>query len=137
MPHNNHKNSLQLYHNSSRNKIFSNSSGNSNKWPTWQTIPFIYIYIYIFIYLFVYIFNSILYMFQGTLCSSSGESIVPIQHLVYVTLCRWLSSMQVRKERGSFLTCILDGHLHRVTYTRCCIGTIDSPDDEHKVAQNM
>jgi hypothetical protein len=24
-----------------------------------------------------------------------------------------------------------------VTYTRCCIDTIDSPDDEHKVAQNM
>jgi len=24
-----------------------------------------------------------------------------------------------------------------VTYTRCCIDTIDSPDDEHKVARNM
>jgi len=38
---------------------------------------------------FLYIFISILYMFRATSCSSSGESIVSIQHLVYVTLCRW------------------------------------------------
>jgi hypothetical protein len=36
----------------------------------------------------LYIFISILYMFRATLCSSSGQSIVSIQHLVYVTLCR-------------------------------------------------
>jgi hypothetical protein len=36
-------------------------------------------------------FISILYKFQATSCSSSGESIVSIQHLVYVTLCRWPS----------------------------------------------
>ena len=29
------------------------------------------------------------------------------------------------------------GHLHRVTYTRCRIDTIDSPDDEHMAARNM
>jgi len=46
----------------------------------------------------LYIFVSILYMFRATLCSSSGQSIVSIQHLVYVTLCRWPSSMQVGKE---------------------------------------
>jgi len=34
-------------------------------------------------------------MFRATLCSSPGESIVSIQHLVYVTLCRWPSGMQV------------------------------------------
>jgi hypothetical protein len=66
-------------------------------------------------------------MFRATPCSSSGESIVSVQHLVCVTLCRW----------PSFPTCILDGHLHRVTHTRCCIDTIDSPDDEHRVAWNM
>jgi hypothetical protein len=36
----------------------------------------------------LYIFISILYMFRVTLCSSSGESIVSIQPLVYVTVCR-------------------------------------------------
>jgi hypothetical protein len=34
-------------------------------------------------------------MFRATWCSSSGESIVSIQHLLCVTLCRWTSSMQV------------------------------------------
>jgi len=58
---------------------------NSGKWPTWRTILF-------------YMFISILYMFRANSCSSSGESVVSIQHLVYVTLCRWPSSMQVGKE---------------------------------------
>jgi hypothetical protein len=43
-------------------------------------------------------FITILYMFRAKLCSSSGESIVSIQHLVYVTLCRWPSGMQFEKE---------------------------------------
>ena len=46
------------------------------QWTTWRTIIF-------------YIFISIPYMSRATSCSSSGESIVSIQHLVYVTLCRW------------------------------------------------
>ena len=33
--------------------------------------------------------------------------------------------------------CTLDGHLHRVTHTRCPINTIHSPDDEHRGARNM
>jgi len=37
-------------------------------------------------------------MFRATLCSSSGESIVSIQHLVYVSLCRWPPGMQVENE---------------------------------------
>jgi hypothetical protein len=45
-----------------------------------------------------YKFISILYMFRANLCSSSGESIVSIQHLVYVTLCMWPSGMQVGKK---------------------------------------
>jgi hypothetical protein len=36
-------------------------------------------------------------MFRATPCSSSGESIVSIQHLVYVTLYRWPSGMQVKQ----------------------------------------
>jgi len=69
-------------------------------------------------------------MFRATLCSSSGESIVSIQHLVYVTLCRRQSGMQV----GSYPCYLPDCHLHTVTYTRYCIDTIDSPDDERKGA---
>jgi len=42
-------------------------------------------------------FISILYMFRATPCSSSGESNLSIQHLVYVTLCRLPSSVQVGK----------------------------------------
>ena len=40
-------------------------------------------------------------------------------------------------ELRSNQTCTLDSHLHRVTYTRCRINTIDSPDYEHKSARNM
>jgi hypothetical protein len=29
-----------------------------------------------------------------------------------------------------------DGHLYRVTYTRCGIDTINSPDDGHMAARN-
>ena len=38
---------------------------------------------------------------------------------------------------SSIQTCIPGGHLHRVTYTRCRIDTIDSPDDELMGARNM
>jgi len=38
---------------------------------------------------------------------------------------------------SSIQICTLDGHLHRVTYTRCRINTIDSLDDEHRGAGNM
>ena len=54
------------------------------KWPTWRTVVF-------------YMFISILYMFRATLCSSSWESILLMQPLVYVTLCRWLFRVQVGK----------------------------------------
>ena len=37
----------------------------------------------------------------------------------------------------NYPTCIPYGHLHRMTYTRCCFDTSGSPDDEHKVARNM
>jgi hypothetical protein len=42
-----------------------------------------------------------------------------------------------RCEFSSFPTYIPDSHLHRVTYARCCIDTIDSPDDKHMFAWNM
>jgi len=37
----------------------------------------------------------------------------------------------------NFPTCKRNGHRHRVTYTRGCIDTVDSLDDEHEVARNM
>jgi hypothetical protein len=55
------------------------------KWQTWRTILF-------------YVFISILYMFRATSCSSSGESVVSIQQLVYVTRCRWPFRVQVGKK---------------------------------------
>jgi len=37
-------------------------------------------------FFFLYLFIPFLYMFRATKCSSSGESIVSIRPLVYVTL---------------------------------------------------
>ena len=34
-------------------------------------------------------------------------------------------------------TCTPNSHLYRVTYTRCRIDTINSPDDGHMAARNM
>jgi len=79
-------------------------------------------------FFFLYLFIPVLYMFRAIKCSSSGESIVSIRPLVYVTLCRWPCGMH---------TCITHDHLQRVTYTRSLIDTIDSPDDEHLIARNM
>jgi hypothetical protein len=77
-------------------------------------------------------------MFRAPLCSSSGESIVLMRLLVYVTLCMWPSGVQVWMELQ------LHPNLHtgrsltdRVTYTRCHINIIDSPDDEHRGARNI
>jgi hypothetical protein len=51
---------------------------------------------------FFCVFISILYKFRATSCSSSGESIVSIQHLVYVTLCRWPESRNSYNLRRKF-----------------------------------
>jgi hypothetical protein len=47
------------------------------------------------------------------------------------------SDRLVCKSGRNFPTCILDGHLHTVTRSRCSIDTIDPPDDEHEFARNM
>jgi hypothetical protein len=79
------------------------------KYPHGVNNPTMHIHIYIFYIVtilvndkldtqcFFYTFISILYMFPATSCSSSGESIVSIQHLVCVSQCRWPSGMQVGK----------------------------------------
>ena len=82
---------------------------------------------------FLNMFISFLYMFRTIMCPSSGENTVLMRHLVFVTLYRLLSGMQ-----GGFIPpCIPDSHLYRVTNTRCCIGTVFSPDDENIVSRNM
>jgi len=52
-------------------------------------------------------FISILYMFRAAMCPLSGELLYQCDTW-FMSLCRWPSVMQV-------LTCIPDGHLHRVT----------------------
>jgi len=49
-------------------------------------------------FFFLNSFTSVPYMFRAALCSSSGQSIVSIRHLVYFTLCGWLCGMQVWME---------------------------------------
>jgi hypothetical protein len=77
----------------------------------------------------MYLFISLLYVFQATQCSSSGGSILSIQHLVYITgiyhwyISLWYAGPPVRHTGPAYQT-----------YIRCCIDTIDPPDDEHWVA---
>ena len=74
---------------------------NLSQWPTWCTI-----------------FNTFItvlymYMFRAISCSSSGDQIVLIQHLV---LSLSVSDRLVhRLRKSSFSTCALDGHLLTVT----------------------
>jgi len=53
----------------------------------------------------------------------------------YVSI--YVGDRVVCKLESSFPTCTLLGHRQTVTYTRCCIDTIDSPDDERVFARNM
>ena len=81
---------------------------------------------------FLYMFIAFLYMFRATMCPSSGENTVPMRHMAFVTLYRWLSGMQ-----GGIPLCIPDSHLYRVTNTRCRIDTVFSPNGGHIVARNI
>ena len=38
-------------------------------------------------------FISVLYLFRAAMCPSSGELIVSIQQMVYVTLYRWCAGL--------------------------------------------
>ena len=76
-------------------------------------------------------FLYILYMFRAAMRPSLGELIISIRHLVYVT------PFGVQVLMSLIQTCTLNGHLYRVTYTRCRIDTINAPDDGHMAARNM
>jgi len=73
-------------------------------------------------------FFPILYMFRVPLCSSWGESIALIRHLVYVTLCRWPSSVQVWVEGSSIQTCTLDGYCYLPLAAGSSNGVWQIPD---------
>jgi hypothetical protein len=60
-------------------------------------------------------FISILYMFRAAMCTSSGELIVSIRHLIFVTLYRWPFSTQFWTRL--IQTCTLNGHLDRVNHS--------------------
>jgi hypothetical protein len=83
-------------------------------------------------FFFVYIYFNSLHV--SPMCSSSVESIVSIRHLVYVTL--YVDAV-VMLARYIFQADITTASTHRMTYTRCRIDTIDSPDDEHMSARDM
>jgi len=74
-----------------------------------------------------FVFFSFLYMFRANMCPSSGEITVSMRHLVFVTLCGWLS----------VLKCANQTVIHTVTNIKCRIDTVISPDDGHIVARNM
>jgi len=73
-------------------------------------------------------------MFRALLCSSSGGSIVYVQHLVPSLsvsgrALHWLREFSLNQCNVQPLT-DSDG-------TRCCTYTIEPPEDEHNNARNM
>ena len=66
-----------------------------------------------------------------------GSSAVRPTNGLYLYLYIYISLCVCGRLVCRSLTGIPDGHLHGVIYTRWCIDTIDSPDDEHWVARNM
>ena len=56
-------------------------------------------------------------------------------NLWYMSLC--VGDRFVCRSERNFWTFTRNGHRYSVTHTRCCIDTIDSPDDEHEIARNM
>jgi len=78
----------------------------------------------------MYLFTFLtLYMFRAHRAHHQERQIVSIQHLVAVTVCRWLCHVQVR---SSVLTCTRHSHrqLPEVVLTQFV-----SPDDEHDVLE--
>jgi hypothetical protein len=61
---------------------------------------------------------------SGATCPSSGELTVSMEHLVFVTL-KQVNSLNISPYNFKLFTCF------RVTNNRCCIDTVNSPDDGH------
>jgi len=84
---------------------------------------------------YLYSYNiTILYMFRALLCSSSGVSIVYVQHLVPPLsvsgrTLSWLRELFLNQRNLRPLT--------ESGGTRCCTYTIEPPEDEYNNARNM
>jgi len=78
-----------------------------------------------------------MYLFQFSTCFEQPRAYHQENQLYQYS--HWYMSLCVgdRFVCSSFPTCTRNGHRHRVTHTRGCINTIDSPGDEHDVARNM
>ena len=81
-----------------------------------------------------------IYLFHFSICfqqprAHHQESQLYQNNLWYVSLC--VGDRFVFRSESFFPTCTRNGHRHRVTHTRGCFDTIDSPDDEHGVAGNI
>ena len=77
-----------------------------------------------------------MYLFQFSTCfeqprAHHQENQLYQYNIWYMSL--YVGDRFVCRSESSFPTCTQSGHRHRVTYTRCCIDTIGSPDDEHEV----
>jgi len=70
-----------------------------------------------------------MYLFQFSTCfeetrAHHQENQVYQYNIWYMSLCVGDLFVCISEK-----TCTLHGHRHIVTYTRCCIDTIDCPDD--------
>jgi len=91
---------------------------------------------------FMYVYFYSLH-FSGSHVSIIRRNTVSMQHLVYVTLCRWLSGLQVNlhtRRSSTFLVCrlicIVDGHLQS-DINQILHWNNNSPDDGNMAAWNM
>jgi hypothetical protein len=89
----------------------------------------------------VYLFlETALHVSGGISTHHQEQTQLYLQHLALVKTLPLPAAIVEELERRfgrNVQTCIPDGHLHRVTYTRYRIDTIESPDDEHLNARNM
>ena len=73
------------------------------------------------------------------MCSSSGGFIVYIQHLV-LCMSLFLGDCSVHRQLEDSSNCLcseLSPKKSDIQRTRCCMYTMNPPDDEHNVARNM
>jgi hypothetical protein len=91
------------------------------KMSNWRTVLFLYVY-----FTSLHVSSNLVLIIRRNDFINTTSGMCHSDRLV----CRSVRNLTLP-------TCILDGHLHRLTHATCCIDTIDSPDDEHEVARNM